>query len=126
MTVHRSQGQTLDNVEVDCASFFAPGQMGVAIGRAVCKNGLRVLNFNSVAANLKHSPLVYNFYERNSVPPRPDRSCCTQVVHQSPAISKPETQTPSITEPHPSMSSQVILIFNRHSVLLILQIFVSS
>ena len=31
LTVHRAQGQTLEYVDVDCASFFARGQLGVAI-----------------------------------------------------------------------------------------------
>jgi ATP-dependent exoDNAse (exonuclease V) alpha subunit len=30
MTVHRAQGQTLQYVDIDCYSFFAAGQMGVA------------------------------------------------------------------------------------------------
>ena len=32
VTVHRAQGQSIDYLEVDCFSFFAPGQMGVALG----------------------------------------------------------------------------------------------
>lgn len=51
LTVHRAQGQTLHHVEVDCYSFFAPGQMGVAIGRVVTTSGLRILNFNQKAAS---------------------------------------------------------------------------
>ncbi|VDI26220.1 Hypothetical predicted protein [Mytilus galloprovincialis] len=39
LTVHRAQGQTLQNVEIDCYSFFSPGQMGVAVGRAVNIDG---------------------------------------------------------------------------------------
>lgn len=45
LTVHRAQGQSLQNVEIDCYSFFAPGQMGVAVGRAVSIGGLRILNY---------------------------------------------------------------------------------
>ncbi|CAC5424370.1 PIF1 [Mytilus coruscus] len=37
MTVHRAQGQTLQYVDVDCYSFFAAGQMGVAVGRVETK-----------------------------------------------------------------------------------------
>ena len=33
MTVHRAQGQTLQYVDIYCYSFFAAGQMGVAVGR---------------------------------------------------------------------------------------------
>jgi hypothetical protein len=35
LTVHRAQVQTLEYVDVDCASFFATGQLGVAIGLAL-------------------------------------------------------------------------------------------
>jgi hypothetical protein len=48
---------------VDCASFFARGQLGVAIGRVKTKAGLRGRNLNRYAANLKHSPCVYQFYD---------------------------------------------------------------
>lgn len=51
LTDNRAQGQTLHHVEVDCYSFFAPGQMGVAIGRVVTTSGLRILNFNQKAAS---------------------------------------------------------------------------
>jgi ATP-dependent exoDNAse (exonuclease V) alpha subunit len=60
--VHKAQGQTLDCVEVDCYSFFAPGQMGVAVGRSVTKDGLRVVNFNLQDAKLKHPEEIYAFY----------------------------------------------------------------
>ncbi|CAC5383693.1 PIF1 [Mytilus coruscus] len=66
MTVHRAQGQSLPLVEVDCYSFFSPGQMGVAIGRAMTIQGLRVVNYNSKAAKLKHNEYVYNFYDQES------------------------------------------------------------
>ena len=64
MTVHRAQGQTIDNIEVDCSSFFAPGQLGVAVGRAVSKNGLRIFNLNMEAAMMKHPDCVYDFYKK--------------------------------------------------------------
>jgi hypothetical protein len=79
LTVHRAQGQTLPAVEVDCHSFFAPGQMGVAIGRATNKAGLRVRNFNKTAAHLKHPPCVYEFYDKDFQQPLEDLSCCRSV-----------------------------------------------
>ena len=54
LTVHRAQGQEFERLETDFYSFFAPGQMGVAVGRAVKKSGLKILHYNSRAANLKH------------------------------------------------------------------------
>ncbi|XP_062616249.1 uncharacterized protein LOC134277961 [Saccostrea cucullata] len=76
LTVHRAQGQTLDLVEVDCYSFFAPGQMGVAVGRATKISGLRVLNFNSTAAFTKHPDEVFQFYERPFTDFSTDLHCC--------------------------------------------------
>ncbi|XP_071101004.1 ATP-dependent DNA helicase PIF1-like [Haliotis cracherodii] len=46
LTVHKSQGLSLDRVEVDCSEMNVPGQIGVAIGRATNKKGLRVINFH--------------------------------------------------------------------------------
>ncbi|OWF43041.1 ATP-dependent DNA helicase PIF1 [Mizuhopecten yessoensis] len=63
LTVHRAQGQTIEKLEIDCYSFFAPGQMGVAVGRARDKTGLCIRNFNKKAANLKHPQCVYDFYD---------------------------------------------------------------
>ena len=80
ITVHRAQGQTLPYVIVDCSSFFKPGQTGVAIGRAVSKEGLQVVNFNTEAANLKHPSEVYQFYNRPTVPADIDpNKCCHQL-----------------------------------------------
>ena len=31
LTVHRAHGQTKDKIEIDCYSFFAAGQLGVAL-----------------------------------------------------------------------------------------------
>jgi hypothetical protein len=46
-------------VEVDCYSFFFPGQTGVAFGRAISISGLRVLNLNQKAACTKPPEIVY-------------------------------------------------------------------
>ncbi|MEW8545276.1 MAG: helicase C-terminal domain-containing protein, partial [Candidatus Thiodiazotropha sp.] len=64
LTVHKAQGQTIPHLEVDCFSFFAPGQLGVAIGRAVSLANLRVRNYNAENASLKHLPHVYEFSEK--------------------------------------------------------------
>jgi hypothetical protein len=61
------QGQTLQYVDIDCYSFFAAGQMGVAVGRVQPKAGLRVKNFNKGAATLKHPSCVYDFYNNMNV-----------------------------------------------------------
>jgi ATP-dependent exoDNAse (exonuclease V) alpha subunit len=45
ITIHKSQGLTLDRVEVHCEGIFKAGMLGVAFGRARKKKGLRVVNF---------------------------------------------------------------------------------
>ena len=62
ITIHKSQGLTLERVEVDASNVFAPGQLGVAIGRVTEKKGLRVIGFNK-SCILKHESSLYSFYE---------------------------------------------------------------
>ncbi|MES9881788.1 MAG: hypothetical protein ABW185_13000 [Sedimenticola sp.] len=95
LTVHRAQGQTLQQVEIDCYSFFAPGQMGVAVGRATSTNGLRIVNFNRVAANRQHPAVVYNFYARPSQFSdfQQDLVCCEKSLFVE-SDTTPETSTP--------------------------------
>lgn len=45
-TIHKSQGMTLKNVIVNCQSCFQPGQLGVAVGRAVSVAGLKIVNLS--------------------------------------------------------------------------------
>lgn len=42
LTIHKSQGMTLDNVVVDLGGHFAPGQTYVALSRVRTKEGLKV------------------------------------------------------------------------------------
>ena len=77
MTVHKAQGKSLQNVIVDSLQFWKPGQLGVAIGRAVSTEGLQVLNYNSHAAGLKHPEVVKDFYMERSKVMKESLSCCT-------------------------------------------------
>lgn len=108
LTVHKAQGQTLQCVEVDCYSFFAPGQMGVAVGRCVNKEGLRVVNFNFKAAQLKHPDAVYAFYDKEQEEPTENLDCCQQVCQEESDSDLEETinfSTSSENE-RPSMETQ--------------------
>ena len=75
LTVHRAQGLTLDRVEIDCRHMWNPGQIGVAVGRAKEKKGLRVLNFRPKLVR-PHSALIEDFYKSTSVALEDDCSCC--------------------------------------------------
>ncbi|KAK3242045.1 hypothetical protein CYMTET_48238 [Cymbomonas tetramitiformis] len=61
LTVHRSQGMTLDRVECRLGSAFECGQAYVALSRARSMDGLRVTGLcqNVVKAH----PLVLQFYD---------------------------------------------------------------
>ncbi|CAC5389310.1 PIF1 [Mytilus coruscus] len=65
ITIHKALGLTLQRVEVDASNIFAPGQLGVAIGRATEKKGLRVIGFNRSSV-LKHEASLYQFYDASN------------------------------------------------------------
>ncbi|EMG45970.1 RRM3 ATP-dependent DNA helicase RRM3 [Candida maltosa Xu316] len=62
MTIHKSQGQTLDRVKVDLKRIFENGQMYVALSRATTRERLEVKNFAS--AKIKAAPIVKHYYEQ--------------------------------------------------------------
>lgn len=60
ITVHKSQGMTLDYLEVDLARCFAEGMAYVALSRARTYEGLKVLSWNNRAVRCNKD--AFNFY----------------------------------------------------------------
>jgi len=59
-TIHKSQGLTLDYIDIDLTNCFAPGQAYVALSRAKTLEGLRLRGWNT--ASIKADPRVIGFY----------------------------------------------------------------
>ena len=75
LTVHKAQGLSLDRVVVHCENMTTPGQIGVAVGRAVDKKGLRVIGFKKTL--LKPQPKNINtFYSNATRQTEIDNACC--------------------------------------------------
>lgn len=60
ITTHRSQGMSLDYVEIDFLKFFTEGQAYVALSRAKNYEGLKCKNFNKYVVNANKD--AFNFY----------------------------------------------------------------
>ncbi|GAO49977.1 hypothetical protein G7K_4112-t1 [Saitoella complicata NRRL Y-17804] len=60
MSIHKSQGQTLERVKVDLGRVFEKGQAYVALSRATSQAGLQVLRFQ--ASKVMAHPKVSAFY----------------------------------------------------------------
>ena len=68
-------------VEVDCRHIFQPGQLGVAIGRARCVEGLRIVIF-SLEAVIPQPQCVTEFLSKEGRPFLEDCSCCQTLIDQ--------------------------------------------
>ncbi|XP_072918483.1 ATP-dependent DNA helicase PIF1 [Hemitrygon akajei] len=62
ISIHKSQGMTLDCVEISLARVFESGQAYVALSRARNLEGLRVLDFDRRVVHANHD--VLHFYSR--------------------------------------------------------------
>lgn len=63
MSIHKSQGMTIDRVEMDLSNVFAAGQAYVALSRATSLSGLKLLGIID-RAKIKSSTSVVQFYAR--------------------------------------------------------------
>jgi ATP-dependent DNA helicase PIF1 len=59
ITIHKSQGMSLDAAEVDLSKAFTPGMGYVALSRVRSLNGLFVLGLNAMALNMQ--PQMFEF-----------------------------------------------------------------
>lgn len=62
LSIHKAQGQTLERVTVNLGKVFEKGQAYVALSRATCQDGLRVMGFNK--SKVMAHPRVVNFYSK--------------------------------------------------------------
>lgn len=77
VTIHKSQGMSIPNLEIDCKVACHSGQIGVAVGRAITTDGLRVLNFSPSLCR-EHPSKVYNFINANDIGELCDSLHCCQ------------------------------------------------
>eukprot|EP01114_Cavostelium_apophysatum_P006605 TRINITY_DN1799_c0_g1_i3.p1 TRINITY_DN1799_c0_g1~~TRINITY_DN1799_c0_g1_i3.p1 ORF type:complete len:540 (-),score=117.00 TRINITY_DN1799_c0_g1_i3:2-1621(-) len=99
MSIHKSQGMTLDQVAIDLANVFEYGQAYVGLSRATSMSGLHLNNFSESV--IKAHPKVVHFYQNlkalhlqheqqlHRVNPG-DRDVSTDAVHDQCAKQKPQ------------------------------------
>ena len=68
MTIHKSQGMTLDYVKADLEGIFGPAQAYVALSRATNEKGLELHNFDPKRVKADHRAL--DFYRNPKLPYR--------------------------------------------------------
>ncbi|OAR02091.1 hypothetical protein LLEC1_06673 [Akanthomyces lecanii] len=62
LSIHKAQGQTLERVTVNLSRVFEKGQAYVALSRATCQDGLRVIGFDR--HKVMAHPKVVEFYSK--------------------------------------------------------------
>ena len=74
LTIHKSQGMSLNHFVVICQIRGIPGQIGVAVGRATSVYGLQIVKFKSSIV-CEHEQGVYAYYKTCAVGKlNPDKS----------------------------------------------------
>ncbi len=74
-------GLTLDRVVIHAGQVFAPGQLGVGLGRVRHAQDVQLLGFRPSVCQ-RHPQRVYDFYSQPRLPLQPDLSCCRHPVPQ--------------------------------------------
>jgi ATP-dependent exoDNAse (exonuclease V) alpha subunit len=64
ITVHRSQGMTLENVYVDASNFFAPGMLYVAMSRIKDPEEMAIVGLNNFRSGLIPNKIVNRFLKQ--------------------------------------------------------------
>jgi ATP-dependent DNA helicase PIF1 len=64
MTIHKSQGQTIDFLEVDISDVFLPGMAYVCLSRATSTRGLHVMGYS--IRKITTDPRVVEFYSQEA------------------------------------------------------------
>jgi len=68
ITIHKSQGMTLDAAEIDLGDAFEPGMGYVALSRVKSLNGLKLMNLNDMALKIHPRILQHDkIFRENSV-----------------------------------------------------------
>ena len=62
ITIHKSQGQSIERLKIDCQNIFAKGQLYVALSRATSVKYLQVIGFKKNHIMFS-DPKVNNFYQ---------------------------------------------------------------
>ena len=83
LTIHKSQGMTLESVYIHCDGIFLPGQPSVAIGRAKSSKGVQLHNYRKGLC-LQHKHVVTNYYGVQGEAYKEWAICCkNQVVEDN-------------------------------------------
>ena len=102
ITVHKSQGMTLDAAQVDLSKSFQKGMGYVALSRVRSLEGLRVLGFNDLALKIDEEALAFDQELKNSSEEalRELRSLPKRIIEENETLEKSSIET--IREKHPS------------------------